>query len=130
MMTIRSEPFSSSSPRRAALAGLCATAALLSGCATGPFANNFAGTAYSCDNGVAIRVKEDDGSAMLQTGRGAEALLRDAGGVGPEQVVYSNPQVRFETGLPPDTRGASLEGAVPNGRARCWRGRTISDWFR
>jgi hypothetical protein len=101
-------------------AALLCGAALLSGCATGPFANHFSGTGYSCDNGVTVAVKSD-GSATLQTGRGAVVLLRDAGGVGPQQAVYSNPQMRFETGLAPGGNGAFLEGLVPNNSARCTR---------
>ena len=103
-----------------AATALVTGSALLSGCATGPFANHFSGTGYTCDNGVTVAVKSD-GSATLQTGRGAMVLLRDAGGVGPLQAVYSNPQVRFSTGLAPDGTGALLEGLVPNGGARCSR---------
>jgi len=97
---------------------LSASAALLSGCATGPFVNHSAGTRYSCDNGSEIVVRSD-GSATLQGGRGTVVLLRDAGGVGPAQAVYSNPQVRLETGLGDDARGAQIVGLVPGGGARC-----------
>lgn len=107
--------------RRAGLVGLLPLAAALAGCSTGPLARYFpAATDYQCDNGISVAV-ERDGKATMQTGRGAVLLERDAGGVGPEQAVYSNPQVRFETGLPPDARGAALEGMVPNGKARCSR---------
>lgn len=97
---------------------------LLAGCGSNPMAKYFAGSPYQCDNGVTVAVR-DDGSATMQTGRGSERLLRDAGGVGPAQAVYSNPQVRFSTGLPPDGRGAELEGMVPNGKARCSTGRLL-----
>lgn len=98
------------------------SASLLAGCSSNPMAKYFAGSPYQCDNGVTVAVR-DDGSATIQTGRGSDRLLRDAGGVGPNQAVYSNPQVRFSTGLPPDGRGAELEGMVPNGKARCSTGR-------
>lgn len=116
-------------PSRVAAAGLLTVAALLAGCSTGPLARYFPATAdYRCDNGVSVAV-DRDGKALLQTGRGAIVLERDAGGVGPEQAVYSNPEMRFETGLPPDARGARLEGLVPNGRARCSRQSTFYERF-
>jgi len=110
---------------RAAACGLLTLTALLAGCSTGPLARYFPTTAdYRCDNGVSVAV-DRDGKATLQTGRGAVVLERDAGGVGPEQAVYSNPDMRFETGLPPDGRGANLEGMVPNRKARCSRESTF-----
>lgn len=106
-------------------AGLLLAAAVLAGCSSGPLAPYLPTTAdYRCDNGVSIAV-DRDGKAILQTGRGVIVLERDAGGVGPEQAVYSNPEMRLETGLPPDARGATLEGLVPNGKARCSRGSTL-----
>ncbi|QHI98720.1 hypothetical protein GT347_12395 [Xylophilus rhododendri] len=116
--------------RRTAALALLPLAAALGGCATGPFANHFSGTAYRCDNGVAVRVKETEGRATLQTGRGTEVLLRDAGGVGPQQAVYSNPQVRLQTGMDPEARGAFLEGMVAGGKARCLRERSFTEWFQ
>jgi hypothetical protein len=90
--------------------------ALLAGCAqSGPFAR---GTAYRCDNGVNFTLLAGE-SVSLQGFRGTELLLRDAGGMGPNQAVYSNPQVRVETGLGADGREALLEGLVPGTRARC-----------
>ncbi len=103
---------------------LVSSALALAGCTTtNPLAPYFGGAPYQCDNGVTVAVR-DDGSATLQSGRGGERLLRDAGGIG-AQKVYSNPNVRFTTGLPPDGRGAFLEGMVPNGGAQCSTGRAL-----
>ena len=105
------------------LLGAATAALLLAGCSTNPLAKYFAGAPYQCDNGVTVAVR-DDGSATVQTARGPERLLRDAGGV-VQQMVLSNPNVRFTTGLPPDGRGALLEGMVPNGGATCMTGRAL-----
>ena len=92
-------------------------AALLAGCTTGPLARD---TRYRCDNGMRLSVHAAE-SATLQGYRGAELLLRDAGGVGPEQAVFSNPQVRVQTGFGADGREAKIQGQIPGGQARCVR---------
>ncbi|WP_198972780.1 hypothetical protein [Xylophilus sp. ASV27] len=90
--------------------------AVLAGCAqSGPFAR---GTAYHCDNGVNFTLVAGE-SVTLQGFRGTEMLLLDAGGIGPTQAVYSNPQVRVATGLGADGREALIEGLVPGNRSRC-----------
>lgn len=65
-------------------------------------------TRYRCDQGVEFTVKYVDDTAVLNGTRGYELLYRDAGGVGPKQVVYSNPTLRAEFGLGATGREAVL----------------------
>ena len=104
-------------PATAALGlGLAGLVMVLAGCvADGPLTG---AVHYQCDNGVTAVVRRD-GSVTVQAGRGPELLLRDAGGTTAQQVVYSNSQMRLETGLGADGHSARIEGMVPNTSARC-----------
>ena len=54
---------------------------------------------YRCDNGVEFDLRMGGGTAVLDMGaKGSETLLRDAGGVTPQQSVYTNARVRGEFG--------------------------------
>ncbi|MEO5670084.1 MAG: hypothetical protein ABIR26_05255, partial [Ramlibacter sp.] len=56
---------------------------------------------YKCDGNIEFRVRFTDDSAMLESGPplGSETLLRDAGGLTPQQTVFSNTRMRAEFGL-------------------------------
>ena len=72
------------------------------------------GTPYACDNGLTLHARfREDTLALSGLGQGEETLLRDAGGVTPEQTVWSNDRVRAEFGLPPGGEGAVLHLLQP-----------------
>ncbi len=83
----------------AKLVSAMAFALLLTACATGNFGNSSAGQRYRCDQGIEFSAKFVDDSALLDGNRGHHVLLRDAGGQGEGQTVYSNAMVRAEFGL-------------------------------
>lgn len=77
---------------------------------------------YRCDQGIDFTVKFGDDAATIDAGpRGREVLLRDAGGVTPQQTVYSNPQLRAEFGLGSSGREALLRYPSPPLVAHCVR---------
>lgn len=77
---------------------------------------------YRCDNGVAFTARFDNGTAVIDAGaRGTETLLRDAGGMTPQQTVYSSTSLKAEFGLEPDGRGAKLSYLAPALEAKCVR---------
>ena len=72
------------------------------------------GAPYACDNGFTLHARfREDTLALSGLGQGEETLLRDAGGVTPEQTVWSNDRVRAEFGLPPGGEGAVLHLLQP-----------------
>jgi hypothetical protein len=75
---------------------------------------------YRCDQNVDFTVRFMDDSAVIDAGaRGNDVLLRDAGGVTPQQTVYSNPRVRAEFGLGAGGREAILRYLSPQLVANC-----------
>ena len=77
---------------------------------------------YRCDNNVEFDVRFADGSAELRFAwREPETVLRDAGGVTPEQTVYSSTTVKAQFGLEPEGRGAKLNFTAPPLEVRCTR---------
>lgn len=54
---------------------------------------------YRCDHAAEFTVRFANDSATLEAPAGSEQLLRDAGGITPQQTVYSNPRLRAEFGL-------------------------------
>ena len=77
---------------------------------------------YRCDQGLEFTVRFVDDSALLDsTSRGQEVLLRDAGGVTPQQSVYSNARLRAEFGLGADGREAILHYLAPASAVHCMR---------
>lgn len=77
---------------------------------------------YRCDEETEFTVRFSDGTATIDAGpRGTETLLRDAGGVTPQQTVYSSTRLKAEFGLGPDGRGARLLYASPALELRCVR---------
>jgi hypothetical protein len=68
-----------------------------------------AGSHYRCDGGAEFRVRFAEDAAVLDSPtQGSEQLLLDAGGVTPQQTVYSNARMRAEFGLGADGREAKL----------------------
>ena len=99
------------------------TASLLTGCASLPdlFGRSAPGTvaAYRCPQAEGFNVTFGTDSAVLTGPRGRQELLRDAGGLTPQQTVYSNADVRAEFGLGVDGREAVLRLAKPAAVLRC-----------
>ena len=72
------------------------------------------GVPYACENGPTLHVRFREDTLMLSgLGQGEETLLRDAGGITPEQTVWSNERLRAEFGLPPGGEGAVLHLLQP-----------------
>jgi hypothetical protein len=64
---------------------------------------------YRCDDNIEFTVRFADDMATVDVGpRGADVLLRDAGGTTPQQSFYSNPRMRAEFGLGVSGREAIL----------------------
>lgn len=81
-----------------------------------------AGIRYGCDHGIEFTVRYGADSATIDAGeRGRDELLRDAGGVTPQQTVYSNQRLRAQFGLGADGREAVLNYADPPLVAHCSR---------
>jgi hypothetical protein len=77
---------------------------------------------YRCDHDIVFTVRFNDGTATIDSGgRGIDTLLRDAGGVTPQQTVYSSTTVRAQFGLSPEGRGARLNYLSPALEATCVR---------
>jgi hypothetical protein len=106
---------------------------MLAGCAAGPAPQGAASTSsgvrastsgglarYRCEQGVEFTARFADDSAVLDAGaRGKETLLRDAGGVTPQQSVYSSNRLRAEFGLGSDGKQAVLHYLAPALELRC-----------
>lgn len=77
---------------------------------------------YRCDHDIAFTVQHGDDSVTIDAGpRGRQTLWRDAGGVTPQQTVYSNERLKAEFGLGPAGQEALLRYAEPPLIARCVR---------
>jgi len=77
---------------------------------------------YVCGNGQAI-VVQDEGDTVRISGlpRGEEVLGRDAGGLTPQQAVFSGPTLRVEFGLGADGREMALQSLDPPELLSCRR---------
>lgn len=72
------------------------------------------GSPYACDNDLTVHARfANDTVTLAGLPQGEEVLLRDAGGVTPEQTVWSNERLRAEFGLPPGGAGAVLQLLQP-----------------
>jgi len=77
---------------------------------------------YRCDNQLEFDVRFVDDTAVIQTkSQGTEVLLRDAGGVTPQQSVYSNAKLRAEFGLGTLAREAMLRYLASPQVVKCVR---------
>lgn len=77
---------------------------------------------YRCEHDIEFTVQFADDTALLDAGpRGRETLLRDAGGLTPQQTVYSNPRLRAEFGLGAGGREAILRYPEPPLVVQCRR---------
>jgi len=78
---------------------------------------------YRCGHDASeFAVRFADDSAVIEAlGRGSEQLLRDAGGVTPQQTVYSNGRLRAEFGLGGRGDEASLHYLSPPLELHCVR---------
>jgi hypothetical protein len=86
------------------------------------FPGQAAAPQYRCDQNTAFTVRFTNDSAVLDVGaRGSEVLLRDAGGITPQQTVYSNPRLRAEFGLGAGGREAILRYLSPASVLNCVR---------
>lgn len=82
-----------------------------------------AATHYRCDHDAAFTVEYgDDAATLAVNGHGREVLPRDAGGVTPQQTVYSSERLRAEFGLGPKGDEAVLRYAEPPLVLHCSRG--------
>jgi hypothetical protein len=77
---------------------------------------------YLCANGQAL-VVHDEGDTVRISGlpRGEELLGRDAGGLTPQQAVFSGPTLRVEFGLGADGREMALQSLSPPELLSCRR---------
>ena len=104
--------------------------ALLSACMTAPFSAMVpesstalwaAAQPYRCEQAEGFQVTFSTDSAVMTGPRGRQELLRDAGGLTPQQTVYSNAVMRAEFGLGPEGREAVLRTVKPATVLRCVR---------
>ena len=76
---------------------------------------------YRCEAGVDFTVRFVDDTAVFNGSRGYELLYRNAGGIGPEQIVYTNPRMRAEFSLGPTGYEAILHYSLVPLVVRCVR---------
>jgi hypothetical protein len=77
---------------------------------------------YRCDHETEFTVRFADDTAAVDAGpHDHELLLRDAGGVTPQQTVYSNLRLRAEFGLGPTGSEAVLHYLSPALDVHCQR---------
>ena len=77
---------------------------------------------YRCDHGRVVPESHRQVDAVVDAGsRGSELLLRDAGGVTPQQTLYSNPRLRAEFGLGVGGGEAILHYFAPPLEVHCRR---------
>ena len=75
---------------------------------------------YRCEDRTDFSVRFANDTAVLDRGAlGNDTLLRDAGGLTPQQSVYSNARLRAEFGLGAGNREAVLHYLAPAKDVRC-----------
>ena len=108
-------------PAAALLSAMAFALVLLAGCASENSGTASTGQRYRCEQGIEFSVKFVDDSALIDSSRGYNVLLRDAGGQGEGQTVYSNAVVRAEFGLGVGGREAVLRYPLLPLVVRCVR---------
>ena len=108
-------------PAAALISAMTFALLLLTGCAAGNSGTTPADQRYRCEQGIEFSVKFVDDSALIDSSRGYNVLLRDAGGQGEGQTVYSNAVVRAEFGLGAGGREAVLRYPLLPLVVRCVR---------
>ncbi len=106
--------------RMAAVMALASVAAL-AGCAGMKSSDPSALPLYRCEQGMQFTVRFVNDTAILKGARGDDVLLRDAGGQGGQQTVYSSPRLRAEFGLGASAREAVLHYPLEPLATRCVR---------
>jgi hypothetical protein len=99
-------------------------AALLAACASPnpqPIGAPPPGELYRCEQALEFRVRFVDDTAVIEGQRGFEVLLRDAGGLTPQQTVFSNTRLRAEFGLGEKASEALLRYPQESLALRCVR---------
>lgn len=86
--------------------------------ASTPTATN---VAYDCGHAPGFELTLGADSAVLTGPRGRLELLRDAGGLTPQQTVYTNARFRLALGLGPQGQQAVLQTLQPLSIVRCKR---------
>jgi hypothetical protein len=78
---------------------------------------------YQCEGGLRFQAQLETETARLDgLPGGPDQLLRDAGGLTPQQRVYSGPRLRAEFGLGADGAGVVLQVLQPQpATLRCTR---------
>lgn len=98
-------------------------ALLLTGCASFSVPSSLVpGVLYRCEQAEGFQVQFGADSAVLTGPRGRQELLRDAGGLTPQQTVYSNADMVAEFGLGSGGQEALLRTLKPASVLRCVRG--------
>jgi hypothetical protein len=88
-----------------------------------PVAQEVSAPRFRCDHDIEFTVHFGDGTAQIDAGpQGSETLLRDAGGVTPQQTVYSSTRLKAEFGLGPGGDEAVLHYAAPPLEVHCTKG--------
>ena len=108
-------------PAAALVSAMAFTLLFLTACATGNSGTTSTDQRYRCEQGIEFSVKFVDDSALIDSSRGYHVLLRDAGGQGEGQTVYSNAVVRAEFGLGAGGREARLSYPLLPLVVRCGR---------
>jgi hypothetical protein len=96
---------------------------VLAGCASGASGAAASGqSVYRCDNGLEFTARFLDDSVVLKSARAEDVLLRDAGGQGEQEPVFSSARLRAQFGLGASAREARLKYAESPLAVRCQRG--------
>jgi hypothetical protein len=85
-----------------------------------PIAQQPSSPHFHCDHDIEFTVRFKDGAAQIDSGaQGSDTLLLDAGGVTPQQTVYSSMRLKAEFGLGAQGREAVLHYVSPPLEAHC-----------
>ena len=97
----------------------CLLPVLLAACAGKPLQPE--ALFYRCEAGLDFTVRFVDDTVVLNGSRGYDVLYRNAGGIGPKQIVYTNPRMRAEFSQGPTGHEAILHYSLVPLVVRCVR---------